>query len=86
MGCRPVAMFLGSYAAARAHLVASADLYRAAGDLRGLALALREACAAAYAQRDLAAAQQYGEESALPCFCRGRAASETLALAYDQPG
>ena len=69
-GAGTVAMFLGSYAAARVHLAASADLYRAAGDLRGLALALREACAAAYAQRDLAASQQYGEEC-LALFCRG---------------
>jgi predicted ATPase/DNA-binding CsgD family transcriptional regulator len=79
-----VAMFSGSYAAARAHLAASCDLYRAAGDRHGLALALREACAAAFAQRDLSAAQQYGEE----CIALFRAAGDQgdLALAYDNLG
>ncbi len=83
-GAGTVAMFLGSYAAARAHLTASCDLFRAAADTRGLALALREACATANAQRDLAAAQQYGEE----CIALFLAAGShgDAAVAYDNLG
>jgi DNA-binding CsgD family transcriptional regulator len=79
-----MAMFLGSHEAARAYLAESCELYRAGGDLHGLALALREACAAAFAQRDLAAAQQLGEESI--ALLRAVGSPGDLAMAIDNLG
>lgn len=83
-GAGMLAMFLGSHGQARTHLATSCELYRTAGDQTGLALALREACAAAYAERDLAAAQQYGEECIALLQAVGRLGD--LALAYANLG
>ena len=83
-GAGTLAFFLGDYPTARAQLETSAAIYRRAGDQLYLARSLREACIAAYAERDLLAAQRYGEESVAILRALGR--DDDLAIALDNLG
>jgi DNA-binding NarL/FixJ family response regulator/Tfp pilus assembly protein PilF len=73
-------MIQGDYHLARAKLEESATLWRQIGDQPGLAAALRELCAVANCEGQIAAAKRYGEEGVR--LCRAMEAQWDLALSH----